>query len=129
MILGIGVDLCPVDRLERILGRHGDLFTERVFTPAERAYAGDGVNAAERLAARFAAKEAVIKAMGGSPSGLRWQDMEVMRGEGGAPSMKLKGAAKKRAEEMGVDRIWISLTHAGGSAAAMVVFEGGSRVG
>lgn len=124
MILGIGVDLCPVERMERILDRYGDLFLNRVFTAAEQTYAGAGVNKAERFAARFAAKEAVIKALGGAPSGLRWQDMEVAKQESGAPSMLLKGSAKARADALGVKKCWLSLTHAGNAAVAMVVLEG-----
>lgn len=124
MILGIGVDLCPVERMERIVDRHGDLFINRVFTPAERTYAGEGVNRAERFAARFAAKEALIKALGGAPSGLRWHDMEVQKASSGAPSMVLKGSAEARAVALGVRKCWLSLTHAGAAAVAMVVLEG-----
>ncbi len=124
MILGIGVDLCPVERMERILERHGDLFLERVFTASERTYAAEGVNRAERLAARFSAKEAVIKALGGAPPGLRWQDIEVAKASSGAPAVVLKGAAEMRASVMGVTKRWLSLTHAGKMAVAMVVLEG-----
>jgi holo-[acyl-carrier protein] synthase len=123
MIVGIGVDLCPVARMERILGRHGKLFLDRVFTDEEQAYAGQAVNQAERLAARFAAKEAVIKALGGAPPGLRWKDIEVIRQGSGAPCIVLRGAAEERASTLQVGKRWISLTHAGGSAVAMVVLE------
>ena len=123
MILGLGVDLCPVDRIERILDRHGGLFTERVFTETEQAYAGQHRTQGERLAARFAAKEAAIKALG-APKGLRWRDMAVSNDESGAPHLNLSGRAKARAEEMGVARTMLSLSHAGGMAVAVVILEG-----
>jgi holo-[acyl-carrier protein] synthase len=129
MILGIGVDLCPVDRLAQILERRGHLFVERVFTKNEDAYAGQGRNRAERLAARFAAKEAVIKAFGGAPSGLKWLDMEVVNRSNGAPMLVFKGAAQTHAETVGVTKSWLSLTHAGNAAVAMVVLEGENNVG
>ncbi len=124
MIIGIGVDLCPVERMEQILQRHGEIFADRVFTQREKDYAGQGANKAERLAARFAAKEAVIKALGGSPKGLRWQDMEVVNETSGRPTLKLHGAAAEEAKKMGATKHWLSLTHAGKNAVAMVVMEG-----
>jgi holo-[acyl-carrier protein] synthase len=123
VILGLGVDLCPVDRLESILNRHGKPFLDRVFTDQEQRYAGGARNNAERLAARFAAKEAVIKALGG-PTGLRWRDMEVEKRENGAPRLALHGAAKMHAEKMGVTSTHISISHAGNMAVAVVVLEG-----
>lgn len=125
MILGIGVDLCPVDRIEGVLARHGALFTDRVFTTAEQTFASGSRREAERLAARFAAKEATVKALGG-PAGLRWRDMEVINNRNGAPHLKLHGQAKAHADEMGVHRMMLSLSHAGGMAVAMVVLEGGT---
>ncbi|MCP4601490.1 MAG: holo-ACP synthase [Proteobacteria bacterium] len=124
MILGLGVDICPIERIEQALGRqHGDTFSNRVFTDGEREHAGTGVVMAERLAARFAAKEAAIKALG-APEGLRWRDMEVVSAEDGSPSLRLEGRAAERAKEMGVSRILLSLSHAGGVAVAVVIFEG-----
>jgi holo-[acyl-carrier protein] synthase len=123
VILGIGVDVCPVDRIEEILDKHGDVFADRVFTPGERARAGTGVVTGERLAARFAAKEATIKALG-APDGVGWKEMEVVTAEDGAPSLHLEGKALARAREMGVVRSFLSLSHAGGVAVAMVVLEG-----
>ena len=127
MILGLGIDLCPVARMERILNRHGELFCERVFTERERAYAGRGAHPGERYAARFAAKEAAIKALGGF-EGWRWKDMEVERTESGAPELRLHGRAKTRADAMGVSRAMVSLTHTEGMAAAVVILEGGDNV-
>lgn len=124
MILGVGVDLCPVERMEGILSRHGELFTHRVFTETEMRYASRFAVRGERLAARFAAKEATIKALGG-PLGLRWRDMEISIEESGAPRLELHGGARAHADALGVRRAWVSLSHAGGMAVAMVVLEGG----
>ncbi|MDJ0766156.1 MAG: holo-ACP synthase [Myxococcota bacterium] len=128
MILGLGIDVCPIDRIEQVLGRHGDIFSRRVFTDSEQAHAGDGRARAERLAARWAAKEASIKALGG-PSGLRWRDMEVVNAPSGAPALLFHGQAAERAQEMGVVRRFLSLSHAGGVAVAVVILEGKSDVG
>jgi holo-[acyl-carrier protein] synthase len=107
----------------RILERHGDLFADRVFTEEERKHAGDGKVKGERLAARFAAKEAALKALG-APGGLRWKDMEVVSASDGAPTLFLHGAAAKEMRRMGAARTWISLSHAGGVAVAVVILEG-----
>ncbi len=123
MILGLGIDVCPVERIEQVLDRHGDIFADRVFTEGEREHAGEGVVKSERLAARFAAKEATIKALG-APEGLRWREMEVVNAEDGAPSLHLTGRAAERASKMGVTRTFLSLSHAGGVAVAVVIFEG-----
>ena len=122
MIVGLGIDVCPVERIEGIFERHGEAFARRVFTDIERAHAGDGVVRDERLAARWAAKEAAIKALG-APPGLRWHDLAVVNDEGGAPSLVLSGAAGQRAGELGVSRTLLSLSHAGGVAVAVVVLE------
>jgi holo-[acyl-carrier protein] synthase len=123
VILGLGVDLCPVDRIERILDRHGALFIERVFTEVEQAYAAKFKKQGERLAARFAAKEATIKALG-APEGMKWRDMAVANDASGAPALHLEGRAKARADEMGVSRALVSLSHAGNMAVAVVILEG-----
>ncbi len=127
MILGLGIDLCPVDRMERILNRQGESFCRRVFTAGERQYAESGAHPGERYAARFAAKEATIKALGGF-DGMRWQEMEVERTPSGAPALRLHGAAKARADAMGVSGALLSLTHTVGMAAAVVILEGADHV-
>jgi holo-[acyl-carrier protein] synthase len=127
VILGLGLDLCPIERIEEIIHRHGEIFCRRVFTDRERAYADHGARPAERYAARFAAKEAAIKALGG-PEGIHWKEMEVERQHTGAPLLRLHGRARACAESMGVTRILVSLTHAGGMASAVVVLEGGDNV-
>ena len=123
MIVGLGVDLCPVDRLERILERHGKLFLDRVFTDKEQRYADGAKNRGERYAARFAVKEATIKALG-APAGLRWRDMEVTKKEDGAPRLVLHASARSAAEKMGVTSAHVSISHAGNMAVAVVVLEG-----
>ena len=123
MILGLGIDVCPVERIKGILERHGSVFTDRVFTATEREHAGDGVVRAERLAARWAAKEAAIKALG-APPGMKWHDLEVTNDDEGAPSLELHGAAAEQASALGSTRTLISLSHAGGVAVAVVILEG-----
>ena len=95
-ILGLGVDICEIERMERALGRHPAM-RERVFTPEERAYCDAKARPAESYAGRFAAREAVIKALGGY-RGKRWQDISVTRAPSGAPSVRLEGNAKARAD-------------------------------
>ena len=124
MILGMGIDICPISRIEEIVDRQGYLFTNRVFTQEERDYARKGKRVTgERLAARWAAKEAAIKALG-APGGLRWHDMEVANSPDGAPSLILRGAAKEHADRIGVKRVHISLSHSGGVSVAVVILEG-----
>jgi holo-[acyl-carrier protein] synthase len=120
-ILGLGMDVCSVARIQRILeGPRAERFLARVYTEAERALCGARADAASAYAARFAAKEALVKALG-APPGLTWQDMEVVR-EGGPPRFRLSGVAlaemdKRRAEA------FLALTHDAGVAAATVILQ------
>ena len=122
MIIGVGIDICPIDRIREILERQGVAFEERVYTPAERAYA-QGAARYDRLAARWAAKEAAIKALN-APSGIGWHDISVSNSETGAPSLILDGIARDHADKLGVNNIMLSMTHAGGQAVAVVIMEG-----
>ncbi len=115
MIVGVGTDLVEIARLEQALERTPTL-RERVFTTAEASLP------LESLAARFAAKEALAKALG-APGGLSWQDAEVVVDDGGRPGFELRGAVAAKAEELGVDRVHLSLSHDGGIAVAFVVLE------
>jgi holo-[acyl-carrier protein] synthase len=115
-IVGIGVDVVDVDRVRRLLERR-PRFRERVFTPAEVAYCEGKANPAERYAARWAAREACIKALGGI-RGHRYHDISVGRLPSGAPHLILEGNAKLRAEERGANRVLISFAHERGSATA-----------
>jgi holo-[acyl-carrier protein] synthase len=123
LVVGHGVDLTDIARIERMLADHGDRFRERVFTALERAYAdAGGSRAAERYAARFAAKEAVMKALGtGWRSGVAWTDAEVVHGADGSPSLRLQGHLAQVATEHGVTMWLVSLSHVGGLAMASVI--------
>lgn len=124
-VLGIGLDVCPVVRMTDALRRHGDRFAARVFTANERAYAGERGNRDETYAGRFAAKEAASKALG-APRGIGWHDVEVVpaiSGERG-PQVILSGRAREVADERGIVSVMISITHAGGVAAAVAIAVG-----
>ncbi len=123
-VLGIGVDAVEVDRLRRVLGRRPGL-AARVFTEGERDYAGRAGDPAERLATRFAAKEATMKALGGGIGTFRFTDVEVVRLGRGAPSLALHGSAARAAARAGVARWNLSLTHTHRTAIAFVVASGG----
>jgi holo-[acyl-carrier protein] synthase len=126
VILGLGMDVVEVGRLARVLdgppGRVGR-FLARVYTPGERAACQGRRDLATCLAARFAAKEAAYKALGGYPAS-RWVDFEVTRAGGGAPQLVLSGGAAATAAARGVARVHLTLTHDGGFAAATVILEG-----
>lgn len=124
MIVGIGTDLAEVDRIRAAIERHGRRFIERIYTPAEIAYAERKVNRYERFAARFAAKEAGMKAIGtGWRRGVRWQDFEVTNLPSGRPTLRLHGVAARFAGELGVRNISLSLTHTAQQAMALVILE------
>ncbi len=125
MIVGTGVDLCEVDRIEKALAApHGARLRERVFTSGEIAYAERKANRFERYAARFAAKEAGMKALGtGWRGGLGWQDLEVANLPSGRPTLRLHGKAAEIAERLGVRNISLSITHTAEQAMAMVILE------
>lgn len=118
-ILGLGVDICEIVRMERALERHHSM-RERVFTPEERAYCDSKARPAESYAGRFAAREAVIKALGGY-RGKRWQDISVTRAATGAPSIALAGNAKLRADMHGISRVLVTFTHERTNAVAFAV--------
>jgi len=125
MIVGLGVDLTEVDRIEAAIERRGRPFLERLFTPAEIAYCETHRHRAERFAGRFAAKEAAMKALGtGWARGVRWLDIEVVREPGGKPTLKLSGTACAIANALGVKNMALTITHTGNTALALVIFEG-----
>jgi len=124
MIVGLGVDIAEVDRVEAAIRRHGEAFLSRIYTPAEVAYCERHKNKAERYAGRFAAKEAAMKALGtGWRRGVRWRDIEVTNLPGGKPTLRLVGAALGHADHLGVKNIAVSITHSGNLAFAQVIFE------
>ncbi len=121
-VLGLGMDVCSIDRIRKILsGPHGERFVARVYTDAEKAVCGARADRATAYAARFAAKEALVKALG-APPGLRWLDMEVTRAEG-PPSFRLSGVARAEVERRGGELL-LALTHDAGVAAATVIIQG-----
>src|SRR3984957_3144784 len=124
MIVGLGLDIAEIDRLEAAIVRHGAPILERLFTPAEIAYCESYKNRYERYAGRFAAKEAAMKALGtGWRYGVRWRDIEVTREPSGKPTLRLEGVARGFAERLGVKNISITITHSGNFALAQVIFE------
>jgi holo-[acyl-carrier protein] synthase len=124
LIVGLGLDIAEIDRIEAAITRHGTPILERLYTPAEVAYCESHRNKFERYAGRFAAKEAAMKALGtGWRRGVRWRDIEVIREASGKPSLALKGTAKRIAEGLGVKNISLTITHSGNLALAEVIFE------
>ena len=126
MIIGSGIDLVEIGRIRQSLDRFGERFLDRVFTKAEQAYCLRKRNAAESLAARFAAKEAGAKALGtGISRGVSWLDIEVVREPGGRPRLRFLGNAQNIADRLGVVRVALSLAHTGEISVASVVLEDG----
>jgi holo-[acyl-carrier protein] synthase len=118
--MGVGIDLVEIARIEEALERRPGL-AERLFTDAERAYAADRARPGQHLAARFAAKEAVAKALA-LDAGWAWRDVEVIA-TGSAPEIRLHGAVAQRATDLGVARVAVSLTHARETAGAVAMTE------
>lgn len=124
MILGTGIDLAEVDRIRKSIERFGDRFLKRVYTPGEIAYVERKANKYERYAARFAAKEAGMKAIGtGWRRGVTWHDFEVANLPSGRPALKLHGVGARVAAELGVKRVSVSLTHTAAQGMAFVILE------
>ncbi len=124
MIVGSGVDLCEVPRIQAAIVRHGRRFVERIYTAREIAYAESKANRDERFAARFAAKEAGMKALGtGWRGGVRWKDFEVANLPSGRPTLKFHGKAAEYAQKLGVRNVALSITHTKEQALAMVILE------
>jgi holo-[acyl-carrier protein] synthase len=125
MIIGIGVDLVKIDRIDKA-GKNHEGFLERVFTEREREYCSRQKYPAQHYAARFAAKEAVLKAIGtGWSAGIKWTDMEILHGEGGGPIVNLSGRVKDLMDLKGVKQVFLSYSHDEGYAVAQVVLAGG----
>jgi holo-[acyl-carrier protein] synthase len=120
-VLSVGVDICEIGRIERAVERWGERFLDRIYTPAEVAYCRGRV---PELAARFAAKEAISKALGTGIYGLSWTEMEVLADRRGKPEVKLYGNARERAQALGLEEWAISLTHSRSDAVAFVVADG-----
>jgi holo-[acyl-carrier protein] synthase len=123
MILGIGLDLCEVDRIQRLLEKDRERFVRRVFLSGERAYCEARRRPAMHYAARFAAKEAFMKAVG-SGWRLGWWQVEVVRAASGRPELSVSGGAAQILKRRGVGRVHLTLTHTEETAAAAVILEG-----
>ena len=124
MIVGTGIDIVEVPRLAATLERFGERFLKRVFTAAEIRYCDSKTNRAERYAARFAAKEAGLKAIGtGLRNGISWRELEVSREPGGRPTLALHGKAATYATSLGARRTSLSLSHTAQHAIAQVILE------
>jgi holo-[acyl-carrier protein] synthase len=123
VIRGLGVDIVEVDRIRRAVARWGDPFLYRVFTPGELARGGASSNAAERLAGRFAAKEAVMKALGLGWRGVGWQEIEITTDPSGRPGVRLSGRAAEVADRLGVRAWQLAISHTRLLAIAQVLAE------
>ena len=124
MILGTGIDLAEVDRIRNSIEKHGERFLRRIYTAGEIAYVERKANKYERYAARFAAKEAGMKAIGtGWRKGVTFLDFEVANLPSGRPTLRLSGVAAGVAEQMGVNAIHLSLTHTARNGMAFVILE------
>lgn len=111
-VLGIGTDITEIERVDRMLERHGDYFLRRVYTEAELAYCQGRKQAGQHFAGRWAAKEAILKAIGtGWIRGISWRDVEVLNEPSGKPIVKLHGGALKVASERGIRSVLISISH------------------
>jgi holo-[acyl-carrier protein] synthase len=125
MILGHGVDIVEVARIAAMTQEHGERFLERCFTPGERSYAESRKRGPEHLAGRFAAKEAVLKAMGtGWRNGIAWTDVEVVVLPSGQPEVRLHGVAFETAMRLGIKSWWLSISHTPTHAIASTIAAG-----
>lgn len=115
-----GVDIIEISRVKHVYERYGERFLRRIYTEREAAYCR---GRAPQLASRFAAKEATMKALGTGVRGVRWRDIEVVRGRGQAPRIELHGTAQARADRLGLSDIALSLSHSKDFAVASVVGE------
>ncbi|AEG59047.1 holo-ACP synthase [Desulforamulus ruminis] len=118
---GIGTDIIEIERIELAISRSGQQFLDRVFTPAEQEYCGGKIYC---LAGRFAAKEAILKALGTGLRGLRWTNIEVLPNYQGKPEVRLSGGALEMAEAMEISKILVSISHDRGRAVAFAVAVG-----
>lgn len=114
----VGIDIIEIERVAKVLEKHGQRFLNRVYTPRERERYGTRV---QELAARFAAKEATMKALGTGIRGVRWRDIEVLPNRRGKPILILHETAQRRAALLGLTHFSVSLTHSRGDAMAIVI--------
>ncbi len=121
-IIAHGIDLVDFGRIEEMISRHGERFLERIFTAAEQAYAESNKNSVEKLAGRFAAKEAILKLVGTGWRGkIAWTDIEIVNNAAGQPEVTLVGEVEEIANRLGIKHISISITHTANFAIASAV--------
>jgi holo-[acyl-carrier protein] synthase len=121
-IVAHGIDLVDCPRIEQMIQRHGERFVKKVFTAAEQAYAETNKNEVEKLAGRFAAKEAVLKLVGTGWRGkIAWTDIEIINNAAGQPEVNLNGEVRVIAEQLGIKHISVSITHTANFAIASAV--------
>ena len=124
MIVGTGIDIAEVPRIAEAIARYGDRFLRKIYTEGEIRYCGSKANRVERFAARFAAKEAAMKALGtGWNHGVRFRDVEVSRLPGKRPTITFHGKAAEFAEKLGTKNVALSLSHTAEQAIAQVILE------
>ena len=124
-VIGIGTDITECLRIARMIERHGELFLGRVYTPEEIRYCQSRKQATQHFAGRWAAKEAVLKALGtGWVRGISWRDIEVLNAPGGKPLVTLRGGARKIAHKLGIAEMLVSISHCRTHATACVLAVG-----
>ncbi len=127
-ILGIGTDITECLRIAQMIERHGELFVNRVYTPEETRYCQNRKQSTQHFTGRWAAKEAVMKALGtGWRRGISWQDIEVRNEPGGRPVVILRGGAREAARQLGIANMLISISHCRSHAMACAIAEGGPK--
>jgi holo-[acyl-carrier protein] synthase len=122
-VVGVGIDLVRISRVREVLGRWADRFLRRVLSPQETAYCRARRDPAPHVAARFAVKEAAMKALGVGWVGASWRELEVVNAPSGQPRLLVSGRAAERMADLGADTVLISLTHDGDYAAAQVILS------
>jgi holo-[acyl-carrier protein] synthase len=127
-IIGIGTDITECLRIAKMIERHGDLFINRVYTPHEINYCRRRKQVTEHFAGRWAAKEAVLKALGtGWRRGISWRDIEIVNEPGGRPSVRIHGGAKSVVEQLGITSVQITISHCHTHATAFAVATGSDK--
>ena len=124
MIIGCGIDIVKIERIEKIINKWGASFTNRIFTHLERQYCEKKKNGYPSYAGRFAAKEALLKALGLGLNGVSWKDAEVVNNQFGQPFLKLDGKLKKIVSEKKIGKIFLTISHTNEYAVAQVILEG-----
>jgi holo-[acyl-carrier protein] synthase len=121
VIVGIGTDIVEIQRIREIVEKRGQSFLSRIFTDAEKEYCLSTKDPAARCAGRYAAKEAVLKALGTGLRGLRWRDIEIIRNSAGKPIVRLTAGAAQLAESLGITEILLTISHSRDYAVALAV--------